>query len=103
MAEKKTTTTDQLSPAIKVNDSKKKPWFDSVCGCLHSLNDGVMRGTDVVNGRKRALLGEYDDVGNTFGSALKVIVALKSIVLDAAVALQMEERSYPVFLQFHYS
>ena len=34
-----------------------------------------MRGIDVVNGRKRALLGEYDDVGNTFGSTLKVIVA----------------------------
>ena len=64
----------------------KKPWFDSVCGCLHSLNDGVMRGTDVVNGRKHALLVEYDDVGNIFGSALQVIVALRSTVLDAAVA-----------------
>ena len=66
-----------------MKDSKKKPWFDSVCGCLHSLNDGVMRGTDVVNGRKHALLVEYDDVGNIFGSALQVIVALRSTVLDA--------------------
>merc|ERR1712011_29893 len=47
-----------LFPAINVNDCVTKSKFDNVYGCRHSLNDGIMRATDVMIGGKRALCAD---------------------------------------------
>merc|ERR1712072_1030345 len=44
-----------LFPAINVNDCVTKSKFDNVYGCRHSLNDGIMRATDVMIGGKIAM------------------------------------------------
>merc|ERR1712224_549999 len=45
-----------LFPAINVNDCVTKSKFDNVYGCRHSLNDGIMRATDVMIGGKIAMV-----------------------------------------------
>merc|ERR1712064_7806 len=45
--------------------------FDNVYGCRHSLNDGIMRATDVMIGGKRALVCGYGDVGKGCAFALR--------------------------------
>ena len=42
-----------LFPAINVNDCVTNSKSDNVYSCRHSLNDGVMRATDVMIGGKR--------------------------------------------------
>ena len=51
--------------AINVNDCAKEPKFDNVYGCRYSLNDGVIRVTDVIIG------GKYGDVDNGCAFALR--------------------------------
>ena len=65
---------------IKVNDCVMKSRFDNVYGRRHSLNDDIMRATDVAIGRKRALVRRYCDVGKgcTFAlcdSGVRVFIA----------------------------
>merc|ERR1712209_154102 len=60
-----------LFPAINVNDCVTKSKFDNVYGCRHSLNDGIMRATDVLIGGKRALVCGYGDVGKGCAFALR--------------------------------
>jgi len=60
-----------LFPAINVNDCVTKSKFDNVYGCRHSLNDGIMRATDVMIGGKRALVCGYGDVGKGCAFALR--------------------------------
>ena len=52
------------SPAINANDCVMKFKFETfrVYGYHHSLNDNIMRTTDVMIGRKRALVCRYCDV-----------------------------------------
>ncbi|PAN43341.1 hypothetical protein PAHAL_8G229600 [Panicum hallii] len=38
--------------------------FDNLYGCRHSLPDGLMRATDVMNAGKVAVVCGYGDVGN---------------------------------------
>ena len=61
-------------------DCVTKSKFDNVCGCRHSLNDGIMRATDVTIGGKRALVCGYGDVGKGCafvlrGSGARVFIA----------------------------
>merc|ERR1712054_117968 len=60
-----------LFPAINVNDCVTKSKFDNVYGCRHSLNDGIMRATDVMIGGKIALVAGYGDVGKGCAFALR--------------------------------
>merc|ERR1712070_641245 len=60
-----------LFPAINVNDCVTKSKFDNVYGCRHSLNDGIMRATDVMIGGKIALVCGYGDVGKGCAFALR--------------------------------
>merc|ERR1712064_111268 len=60
-----------LFPAINVNDCVTKSKFDNVYGCRHSLNDGIMRATDVMIGGERALVCGYGDVGKGCAFALR--------------------------------
>merc|ERR1712070_458774 len=60
-----------LFPAINVNDCVTKSKFDNVYGCRHSLNDGIMRATDVMIGGKIALIAGYGDVGKGCAFALR--------------------------------
>merc|ERR1711977_665350 len=60
-----------LFPAINVNDCVTKSKFDNVYGCRHSLNDGIMRATDVMIGGKRVMVCGYGDVGKGCAFALR--------------------------------
>merc|ERR1712072_79670 len=60
-----------LFPAINVNDCVTKSKFDNVYGCRHSLNDGIMRATDVMIGGKVAMACGYGDVGKGCAFALR--------------------------------
>merc|ERR1711967_104118 len=60
-----------LFPAINVNDCVTKSKFDNVYGCRHSLNDGIMRATDVMIGGKISLVCGYGDVGKGCAFALR--------------------------------
>merc|ERR1712172_139236 len=60
-----------LFPAINVNDCVTKFKFDNVYGCRHSLNDGIMRATDVMIGGKVAMVCGYGDVGKGCAFALR--------------------------------
>merc|ERR1712157_116722 len=60
-----------LVPAINVNDCVTKSKFDNVCGCRHSLPDGIMRATDVMIGGKRVLICGYGDVGKGSAFAMR--------------------------------
>merc|ERR1712100_126952 len=60
-----------LFPAINVNDCVTKSKFDNVYGCRHSLNDGIMRATDVMIGGKIAMVCGYGDVGKGCAFALR--------------------------------
>merc|ERR1719238_1274312 len=60
-----------LFPAINVNDCVTKSKFDNVYGCRHSLNDGIMRATDVMIGGKGAMVCGYGGVGKGCAFALR--------------------------------
>jgi len=78
-----------LFPAINVNDCVTKSKFDNVYGCRHSLNDGIMRATDVMIGGKIALVAGYGDVGKGCAFALRGSGARTLITeVDPICALQ---------------
>jgi len=78
-----------LFPAINVNDCVTKSKFDNVYGCRHSLNDGIMRATDVMIGGKIALVAGYGDVGKGCAFALRGSGARVLITeIDPICALQ---------------
>merc|ERR1711939_867864 len=60
-----------LFPAINVNDCVTWAKFDNVYGCRHSLQDSIMRATDVMIGGKRAMVCGYGDVGKGCAYALR--------------------------------
>merc|ERR1711988_1202718 len=78
-----------LFPAINVNDCVTKSTFDNVYGCRHSLDDGIMRATDVMIGGKIALVAGYGDVGKGCAFALRGSGARVLITeIDPICALQ---------------
>src|ERR671930_495396 len=86
-----------LVPAINVNDSVTRSKFDNICGCRHSLPDGLARATDVMLGGKVAVLFGYGEVGKGCAQALRgqgcrVIVT----EIDPICALQAAMEGYQV-------
>merc|ERR1712012_976156 len=78
-----------LFPAINVNDCVTKSKFDNVYGCRHSLNDGIMRATDVMIGGKRSLICGYGDVGKGCAFAMRSAGSRVMITeIDPICALQ---------------
>ena len=62
----------QLIPsAINANDCVRKFKFNRVYGYHHSLNDNIMRTTDVMSGRRRALVCRFCDVSECCSSDLR--------------------------------
>merc|ERR1711988_2006036 len=59
-----------LFPAINVNDCVTKSKFDNLYGCRHSLQDAIMRATDVMIAGKVAVCCGFGDVGK--GSAMSL-------------------------------
>merc|ERR1719486_485444 len=59
-----------LFKSINVNDSVTKSKFDNLYGCRHSLQDAIMRATDVMIAGKVAVVCGFGDVGK--GSALSL-------------------------------
>merc|ERR1711959_632975 len=59
-----------LFPGINVNDCVTKSKFDNLYGCRHSLQDAIMRATDVMIAGKVAVVCGFGDVGK--GSALSL-------------------------------
>ena len=57
--------------AIDVKDCAMKPKFDIVFFYHHSLNDEIMRVTDVMTDGKCALVSGYGDVSNSSAFALR--------------------------------
>src|SRR4026209_138758 len=60
-----------LVPAINVNDSVTKSKFDILCGCRHSLVDGLNRALDVMISGKVAVVCGYGDVGKGCAQSLR--------------------------------
>lgn len=60
-----------FSPSITVNDCVAKSKSDSLCGCGHSLRDGIMRALDVMVGGECDLVCAYGDVGSGCEFALR--------------------------------
>merc|ERR1719263_842431 len=86
-----------LFPAINVNDCVTKSKFDNVYGCRHSLQDGIMRATDVMIGGKRALVCGFGDVGKGCASALRACGARVMVTeCDPICALQACMEGYQV-------
>ena len=78
-----------MVPAINVNDSVTKSKNDNKCGCRHSLNDAIKRGTDMLLSGKKALVIGYGDVGK--GSALSLAqegMIVRVIESDPICAMQ---------------
>ncbi|PAN43342.1 hypothetical protein PAHAL_8G229600 [Panicum hallii] len=58
--------------------------FDNLYGCRHSLPDGLMRATDVMNAGKVAVVCGYGDVGNKgCAAALKQATGSSRVVLES--------------------
>ena len=58
--------------AVNVKDCVTKSKIDNVYSCYHSLNDDIMRVTDVMIGGERALVYGYDDASKGCTCALSV-------------------------------
>eukprot|EP00972_Heterocapsa_arctica_P069080 10206691-Heterocapsa_arctica.AAC.1 len=62
---------EKLFPAIDANDYVPKSTRDNVCGCRHSLLEGIMHATDVMSRGKRATANGFDEVAEGCASALR--------------------------------
>src|SRR5205814_223541 len=86
-----------LVPAINVNDSVTKSKFDNLCGCRHSLVDGLNRALDVMIAGKVAVVCGYGDVGKGCAQSLRGQGARVIITeIDPINALQAAMEGYEV-------
>merc|ERR1712159_594237 len=90
-------TGDLLFPAINVNDSVTKSKFDNLYGCRHSLQDAIMRATDVMIAGKVACVCGFGDVGKGSAASLRACGARVVITeIDPICALQACMEGYEV-------
>jgi adenosylhomocysteinase len=86
-----------LFPGINVNDCVTKSKFDNLYGCRHSLQDAIMRATDVMIAGKVAVVCGFGDVGK--GSALSLKSCGARVIItecDPICALQACMEGYQV-------
>merc|ERR1712159_686185 len=86
-----------LFPSINVNDCVTKSKFDNLYGCRHSLQDAIMRATDVMIAGKVAVVCGFGDVGK--GSALSLKSCGARVIVtecDPICALQACMEGYQV-------
>jgi adenosylhomocysteinase len=86
-----------LFPSINVNDCVTKSKFDNLYGCRHSLQDAIMRATDVMIAGKVAVVCGFGDVGK--GSALSLRACGARVIVtevDPICALQACMEGYEV-------
>src|SRR3954465_8085906 len=90
-------TGELLFPAINVNDSVTKSKFENVCGCRHSLVDGINRATDVMLAGKTAIICGFGDVGKGCAESLRGQGAIVQVTeVDPICALQAAMQGYKV-------
>merc|ERR1712216_1075013 len=86
-----------LFPAINVNDAVTKSKFDNLYGCRHSLQDAIMRATDVMIAGKVAVCCGFGDVGKGSAASLRACGARVLITeIDPICALQACMEGYEV-------
>jgi len=86
-----------LFPGINVNDCVTKSKFDNLYGCRHSLQDAIMRATDVMIAGKVAVVCGFGDVGK--GSAMSLRACGARVIItecDPICALQACMEGYQV-------
>jgi len=86
-----------LFPGINVNDCVTKSKFDNLYGCRHSLQDAIMRATDVMIAGKVAVVCGFGDVGK--GSAMSLRACGARVIVtecDPICALQACMEGYQV-------
>merc|ERR1712178_638992 len=86
-----------LFPAITVNDCMTKSKFDNLYGCRHSLQDAIMRATDVMIAGKVACCCGFGDVGKGSAASLRACGARVVVTeIDPICALQACMEGYEV-------
>jgi len=86
-----------LFPGINVNDCVTKSKFDNLYGCRHSLQDAIMRATDVMIAGKVACVAGFGDVGKGSAASLRACGARVIITeCDPICALQACMEGYQV-------
>merc|ERR1712178_460144 len=86
-----------LFPGINVNDCVTKSKFDNLYGCRHSLQDAIMRATDVMIAGKVACVCGFGDVGKGSAASLRACGARVLITeVDPICALQACMEGYQV-------
>merc|ERR1712205_34762 len=86
-----------LFPGINVNDCVTKSKFDNLYGCRHSLQDAIMRATDVMIAGKIACVCGFGDVGKGSAASLRACGARVLITeCDPICALQACMEGYQV-------
>merc|ERR1711907_314398 len=86
-----------LFPAINVNDCVTKSKFDNLYGCRHSLQDAIMRATDVMIAGKVACCCGFGDVGKGSAASLRACGARVVVTeIDPICALQACMEGYEV-------
>merc|ERR1711959_80086 len=86
-----------LFPGINVNDCVTKSKFDNLYGCRHSLQDAIMRATDVMIAGKVAVVCGFGDVGKGSAASLRACGARVLITeIDPICALQACMEGYEV-------
>merc|ERR1712054_202517 len=86
-----------LFPGINVNDCVTKSKFDNLYGCRHSLQDAIMRATDVMIAGKVAVVCGFGDVGKGSAASLRACGARVLITeIDPICALQACMEGYQV-------
>jgi len=86
-----------LFPGINVNDCVTKSKFDNLYGCRHSLQDAIMRATDVMIAGKIAVVCGFGDVGKGSAMSLRACGARCLITeCDPICALQACMEGYEV-------
>jgi len=84
-------------PAINVNDCVTKSKFDNLYGCRHSLQDAIMRATDVMIAGKVACCCGFGDVGKGSAASLRACGARVVVTeIDPICALQACMEGYEV-------
>merc|ERR1712199_64570 len=90
-------TGELLFPAINVNDCVTKSKFDNLYGCRHSLQDAIMRATDVMIAGKVACCCGFGDVGKGSAASLRACGARVVVTeIDPICALQALMEGYQV-------
>merc|ERR1712178_394487 len=86
-----------LFPAINVNDCVTKSKFDNLYGCRHSLQDAIMRATDVMIAGKVAVVCGFGDVGKGSAASMRACGARVVVTeIDPICALQACMEGYEV-------